>query len=126
MKRWLVRIFIGVFLLGVAFGGGWLSRRDEVVRLVEQRVQADHERTEARQALARQSVSYDLCRAAEEAAHDNFGNAAERLTAAKQAASQLPELQPLGPRFDEALGAARGVQAQAREKIERLLHDVAK
>jgi len=126
MKQKLIWIGAGLALLGVAFGGGWWLGRAGISAAENQVQTANADRDRARAELARVKVPLELCRAAGELAKSNFGNAAERVAVAREAARQVPDLRALDARFAEAIEAAQKTDAKARERVEALLGEVAR
>ncbi|HJZ84163.1 MAG TPA: hypothetical protein VKN99_03290 [Polyangia bacterium] len=126
MKNKLIWIGVGLLLLGAAFGAGWGLGRAGIAAAEGQAQSANADRDRARAELARVKVPLELCRAAGELAKSNFGNAADRIAVAREAARAVPDLRALDSRFAEAIDAAQKADNKARERVEALLAEVAR
>jgi len=115
---------VGLLVVGAAFGVGFWLGRANVAGIEAQSQVANADRDRARAELARVKVPLELCRAAGELARSNFGNAADRIATAREAARTVPELRALDGRFGEALEAAQKTDPRARERVDGLLGDL--
>jgi len=124
VKKAMLWVGLGVVLVGIAFGAGFWLGRANVAGIEAQTQAANADRDRARSELARVKVPLELCRAAGELARSNYGNAADRIATAREAARAVPELRALDGRFGEALDAAQKTDPKARERVEGLLGEL--
>ena len=123
-----ILLLVGVVLVVVAATlgvGYWLGRR-AIAAARDEAEAARLERDRARADLSRARVPLELCRAGIEIGRANYGNAAERLNAARDAARGVPELRVLEAHFEEAIESARRLDPATQKRIDALLADTAK
>jgi hypothetical protein len=123
MVKW---VGVGVLVAAVVFGAGfWLGRAQvDAARAQVQAAQVERDRAHAD--LARASVPLELCRALPEIERSNFGNAADRLAAARDAAKSVPDLRVLEGRLQELVEGARKLDPELGKRVAATLAEVSR
>jgi hypothetical protein len=122
MKRRLIAAGVVALVLLFTFGAGYWASARRVAALRSQALTAETQRQTVQAEARRREVPLATCLGALELRRRNFGNAADKLAQAREAATKVPELRPLGARFQDAEAACRRLDPEAEAQIEGLLN----